>query len=117
MLLANGLHALLEALGLGIPTAALALDSTTVIVSMVVGVVVTLIAGLTPAIKASRVAPLAALRDVEVDRSGASIVRAVLGTLVTGGGVALVVTASQNPDSAMATRRARIAAHRHRRRC
>jgi putative ABC transport system permease protein len=101
LLLANGLHALLEAIGLGIPTAALALDSTTVIVSMVVGVVVTLIAGLTPAIKASRVAPLAALRDVEVDRSGASIVRAVLGTLVTGGGVALVVTASQDPDSAM----------------
>ena len=101
LLLANGLHALLEAIGLGIPTAALALDSTTVIVSMVVGVIVTLIAGLTPAIKASRVAPLAALRDVEVDRSGASIVRAVLGTLVTGGGVALVVTASQDPDSAM----------------
>ena len=101
LLLANGLHALLEAIGLGIPTAALALDSTTVIVSMVVGVVVTLVAGLTPAIKASRVAPLAALRDVEVDRSGASIVRAVLGTLVTGGGVALIVTASQDPDSAM----------------
>ena len=101
LLLANGLHALLEALGIGIPTAALALDSMTVIASMVVGVVVTLIAGLTPAVKASRVAPLAALRDVEVDRSGASIVRAVLGTLVTGGGVALVVTASQDPDSAM----------------
>jgi putative ABC transport system permease protein len=73
-----------------------------VIVSMAVGVVVTLIAGLTPAVKASRVAPLAALRDVEVDRSGASIVRAVLGTLVTASGVALVVTASNSADSAMA---------------
>ena len=102
LLLANGLHALLGAIGLGLPTSAMALDSTTVIASMVVGVLVTLIAGLTPAVKASRVAPLAALRDVDVDRSGTSIVRAVLGTLVTGGGVALVVTASQNADSAMA---------------
>lgn len=102
LLLANGLRALLEAIGLGLPTAALALDSTTVIASMTVGVVVTLIAGLTPAVKASRVAPLAALRDVDVDRSGTSIVRAVLGTLVTAGGVALVVTASHDADSAMA---------------
>jgi putative ABC transport system permease protein len=99
--LANGLHALLDALGMSIPTAAMTLNGTTVIVSMVVGIVVTLIAGLTPAVKASRVAPLAALRDVEVDRSGTSIVRAVLGTLVTGGGVALVVTASHT-GSAMA---------------
>ena len=101
LLLANGLHALLEALGIGIPTAGLALDSTTVIVSMAVGMAVTLIAGLTPAVKASRVAPLAALRDVEVDRSGASIVRAVSGALVTVGGVALVVTAPHSADSAL----------------
>jgi putative ABC transport system permease protein len=100
--LANGLDALLDALGMSIPTAAMTLKGTTVIVSMVVGIVVTLIAGLTPAVKASRVAPLAALRDVEVDRSGTSIVRAVLGTLVAGGGVALVVTASHNAGSAMA---------------
>src|SRR5215213_6397194 len=39
LLVANGLHALLGALGLAIPTAGLALASTTVIVSMVVGVV------------------------------------------------------------------------------
>src|SRR4051794_3562394 len=100
--LAYGLDALLGALGMSIPTAGMALNATTVIVSMVVGIVVTLIAGITPAVKASRVAPLAALRDVEVDRSGTSIVRAVLGTLVTGGGVALVVTASHNAGSAMA---------------
>jgi putative ABC transport system permease protein len=101
LLLAHGLHALLEALGLGIPTASLALDSTTVIASMVVGVAVSLVAGLTPAIKASRVAPLAALRDVDVDRSGASIVRAALGAAVTCGGVALIVTASRDADSAI----------------
>ena len=38
----------------------------------VVGVVTTLVASVAPAIKASRVAPLAALRDVAVDRSATS---------------------------------------------
>jgi putative ABC transport system permease protein len=99
--LANGLDALLDSLGFGIPTSTLGLDRNTVLASMIVGVGVTLVACLGPAIKASRVAPLAALRDVEVDRSGASKVRAVIGTLVTAGGVALVVLAPENPDSAM----------------
>ena len=74
----------------------------TVIASFVVGIAVTLVASLTPAIKASRVAPLAALRDVDVDRSGSSIVRAVIGGLVTAAGVALVIVAPETPDAAMA---------------
>jgi len=47
------------------------------------------------------VAPLAALRDVDVDRSASSIVRAVIGGLVTAAGVALVVVAPETPDAAM----------------
>ena len=100
--LANGLNALLDAVGFGIPTSALSLDQGTVIASFVVGIAVTLVASLTPALKASRVAPLAALRDVDVDRSGSSIVRAVIGGLVTAAGVALVVVAPETPDAAMA---------------
>ena len=99
--LANGLNALLDAVGFGIPTSALSLDQGTVIASFVVGIAVTLVASLTPALKASRVAPLAALRDVDVDRSGSSIVRAVIGGLVTAAGVALVVVAPETPDAAM----------------
>ncbi len=41
-----------------------------------------------PAIKASRVRPIAALRDVAVDRSGLSFGRAVAGVVLTGAGVA-----------------------------
>jgi putative ABC transport system permease protein len=58
---------------------------------VLVGIVVTLIASVAPAVKASRVAPLAALRDVAIDRSGSSRARAVLGVLVSGAGIAAVV--------------------------
>ena len=60
-------------------------------VAAVVGVVVTLVASVAPAVKASRVAPLAALRDVAVDRSGASWVRGLLGVVVAGTGIAATI--------------------------
>ena len=59
--------------------------------ALAVGVVVTLVASLTPAVRASRVAPLAALRDVAVDRSATSRRRAVAGAVVTGAGIALTI--------------------------
>jgi putative ABC transport system permease protein len=45
-------------------------------------------------VKASRVAPLAALREVAVDRSVTSVKRAVAGVVTTGAGAALLVTGS-----------------------
>ena len=59
----------------------------------------TLVASIAPAIKASRVAPLAALRDVAVDRSGASKVRAVAGVVIAGAGALAVVTATSSPTA------------------
>jgi putative ABC transport system permease protein len=46
-----------------------------------------------PAVRASRVAPLAALRDVAVDRSAASLFRTVAGVVLTIAGVLVVLTA------------------------
>jgi putative ABC transport system permease protein len=56
--------------------------------------IVTLIAGVFPAIKASRVAPLAALRDVAVERTTPSRARVVAGIVLTLGGVALTLVAA-----------------------
>jgi putative ABC transport system permease protein len=61
------------------------------VVGLVVGLVVTILAGLLPALRTSRVAPLAALRDVEFDRSNTSRVRLILGALLTLAGLAIVV--------------------------
>ena len=41
----------------------------TIVTAVVVGIVVTVLSALAPALRASRVAPIAALRDVAIDRS------------------------------------------------
>ena len=47
--------------------------------ALLIGLVVTLVAAIVPAIRATRVPPLAALRDVAIDRSGASKIRIGIG--------------------------------------
>jgi putative ABC transport system permease protein len=61
--LAAGLNALFKALNLDLPTQGLVFAPRTIIVSMVIGVVVTLLAGIFPAIRATRVPPIAAVRE------------------------------------------------------
>lgn len=54
----------------------------TVIRALLIGVVVTLLAAVVPAIRATRVPPLAALRDVAIDRAGASRIRIGFGIVI-----------------------------------
>ncbi|MBN2623091.1 MAG: ABC transporter permease [Acidimicrobiales bacterium] len=91
MVLASGLLSLMDSMGMSMPASALILEISTVITAMVVGVVVTVVASLAPAVRASRIAPLAAMRATAVDRSAASWFRGVAGGLVTVAGVAVVV--------------------------
>ncbi len=68
VLVGAGLKGLLNAFGFGIPATGLILTPGTVIVGMVTGTVVTFVAGIFPAIKAARVPPVAALRDVAIEK-------------------------------------------------
>jgi putative ABC transport system permease protein len=61
--LSIGLKSLLTAFGLDLPSSSLQLKPRTIIVGMLVGVVVTLIAALAPSRRATRIPPVAALRD------------------------------------------------------
>jgi putative ABC transport system permease protein len=88
--------------GLELPAADLVIGTGPIVASIVVGVGTTLVASVGPAIKASRVAPLAALRDVAIDRSSTSVGRAVFGLLVAGAGTVALITATSTPESAMA---------------
>ena len=81
--LAAGLRSLFDALGFGVPTGALTVKAGTVIAAFLVGMVVTFLATVFPAIRASRVPPLAALRDVAVEKTGVSPVRLILGIVFT----------------------------------
>ena len=61
--LAKGLNALFAASGLDMPQAALVIAPRTVVWSLAVGTIVTVIASLVPAIRATRIAPTAAVRE------------------------------------------------------
>jgi len=89
--LASGLLALMDVLGLAAPASSPVLNAGTVVIALAVGVIVTLVASLAPAVRASRVPPLAALRDVAVDRSATSRWRAVAGVVLVGAGIALTI--------------------------
>jgi len=80
--LAQAVTAALDAAGADLATTSLVVRPSTVFIALVIGLSVTLVAALIPAVRATRVPPLAALRDVAIDRSGASRARGVLGILV-----------------------------------
>ncbi|HZQ29387.1 MAG TPA: FtsX-like permease family protein [Acidimicrobiales bacterium] len=87
-----GLKALLAGFGLDIPATGLVVRPATVIIGLLVGTVVTLVAALAPSIRGARVPPIAAMRDTAIDRTGASRLRLVVGVLLTGLGVAAVLS-------------------------
>jgi putative ABC transport system permease protein len=61
--LAKGLFSLFDAVGFTLPNQGLTFETRTVVVSLVVGIVVTLLASLRPALRATRVPPIAAVRE------------------------------------------------------
>jgi putative ABC transport system permease protein len=61
--LAKGLFELFDAVGFTLPNNGILLETRTVIVSLLLGIVVTLIASFFPALRATRVPPIAAVRE------------------------------------------------------
>lgn len=61
--LATGLFELFDAVGFTLPNSGLVFYTRTIVVALAVGVVVTLVASLRPALRATRVPPIAAVRE------------------------------------------------------
>ena len=61
--LAKGLNALFDALGLSLPTTSLVFETRTVVVSLLLGIGVTMVSSLVPALRATRIPPVAAMRE------------------------------------------------------
>jgi putative ABC transport system permease protein len=61
--LAKGLSALFAALNLDLPKTSTVVGTRTILVSLAMGTIVTVVAGLAPAFRATRVAPIAAVRE------------------------------------------------------
>ena len=61
--LAPALDQLFKAFGADLPDSGTVLETRTIVVSLLVGIVVTVLAGLAPALRATRVPPIAAMRE------------------------------------------------------
>ena len=88
---ASGLRSLMSAFGFSLPHGPMVVSTHAMLLSFAVGVAVTVLSAWLPARRAARIAPIAALRDVSVDRSAGSGHRAVAGSVVTAGGVAALM--------------------------
>jgi putative ABC transport system permease protein len=87
VVLAKGLTAVMKALQLDLPQASTVFATHTVIVSLLVGVAMTMIATLAPALRATRVPPIAAVRE------GAVVPRARLAGAAPAISIATIVAA------------------------
>ena len=95
-----GLRSLLAKAGLDIPSGPIVISAATIVTAVVVGVAITVVSALAPAVRASRVAPIAALRDVEKDRSHRSVARLLLGLVILGSGIVAVAAGISGSGSA-----------------
>ena len=91
--IATGLKALLDALGFGIPAGALVFAPRTVVVALAAGILVTLVAAISPARKAGKVSPIAAMSSEAVGSVGyGSLSRVVVGSISLAVGLAATLT-------------------------
>ncbi|HEV2761066.1 MAG TPA: ABC transporter permease [Acidimicrobiales bacterium] len=88
VLVALGLQELLKAFGIDLPAAGAVVRPRTIIASLVVGVGVTVLSSISPARKASKIAPMAALRGTGVEQGGPLRRRSLAGAVVTAVGAA-----------------------------
>src|SRR5215471_8414488 len=88
---ATGLKALLGAFGFALPGGSLVLTANTVVVSLLLGLGVTVVAAISPARKAAKVPPVAAMQQATVGSTGyGSKQRVVVGLALLAAGLAVL---------------------------
>ncbi len=89
--LARGLAALLATFGFALPISGLVIPPADMIIAIVTGIAITLAASVAPAYRATRVAPVQAMRSVATEPTGFSMRRLGAGLVLTAGGVAALL--------------------------
>ncbi|MGH9017260.1 MAG: ABC transporter permease, partial [Acidimicrobiales bacterium] len=97
VLAAAGLEALLDSFGITLPTGGLVFEVRTVIVALLVGVGVTVISAISPARRAVRIAPVAALSEHDVTGAESSRRRIVVGSTLSLLGAAVLAVGLTKP--------------------
>jgi putative ABC transport system permease protein len=88
--LATVILAILSAIGFGPGDMSLVLLPTGFILTLIIGVIVTVLCAIVPAIRSGRVPPLAAMRDMAIDRADISRGRKVIGAIAVLAAIAAV---------------------------
>ncbi len=102
VLLAIGLNKLMQTIGFSGPDTPIVIPPVAVVVSLLVGTLITLVSAVFPARRAATVPPIAAMRDVAVDRTGTSKRRVVAGlVLLAAGAFMLWYGLNGNSDSGL----------------
>jgi len=101
VLAAVGLSALLKAVGITLPTGPLVFLPRTVVVALVVGVGVTLVSAISPARRAVRIPPVAALAEVQSSSGESSRRRMVVGGVLAVAGLVALVSGLTAPAIAL----------------
>ncbi|HEX3623766.1 MAG TPA: ABC transporter permease [Acidimicrobiales bacterium] len=89
---ARGLLALLHGVGMQLPAAPTVFRLRTALIGVVVGVVVTVVAAVPPALRATRVAPIGAIRGLENTSARSTRGRLVLGAATAAVGLVTLLT-------------------------
>jgi putative ABC transport system permease protein len=90
--LAAGLDELMSAIGIDLPKSATVFATRTAVVSLVVGTLITLLSALRPAVRATRVPPIAAVREgADLPPGRLAFLGPPLKTIVAAAGIALLL--------------------------
>ena len=100
--LAEGLRRLMASAGMDLGMESITINSAAVVTAVAVGLVITVLSSVIPAIKGSRAAPLAALRSTAVEATSVGRIRIAAGVFALAGGAAMVVTSGQMAADAAA---------------
>jgi putative ABC transport system permease protein len=99
--LSRGLSALLSSFGIDLPSTGLVVSTSTIISTIIVGLLVTMLSSFLPARRAGRVPPLAAMRETAVETTAVSVGRLVSGLLFTIAGVGATIAVIAGADAVL----------------
>ncbi len=87
---AAGLQALLRSIGADLPSTSAVVETRTIVVALIIGISVTLVSSLGPAIRSTRISPMAALRNLREPTSRRrSVIRLVIAIVLALLGLAM----------------------------
>jgi putative ABC transport system permease protein len=105
------LKGVFDGFGFALPAGGLVLRASSSLLAVLAGVAAAVVAGALPAVRSSRTAPVAALRDLAAEPPGVSWPRVAAGALILAAGIAAVVAgaASSNQGAAITGAAATVA--------